>query len=69
MNETISFLTTLIFGFTRSLWKESILAEIYTFHLFFVAVVLYYFLKWSESKKTAIFILPHLFMPFRSATI
>lgn len=47
----VSFVTALTFGFTYTLWSQSIVAEVYTLNILFVAMVIYYFLEWRETKN------------------
>ncbi len=49
LSPRIAFMGTLIFAFTRMVWKQSVMAEIYTLHLLFVSIVVYFLLKWSKT--------------------
>src|SRR5262245_21956593 len=48
----IAFCTALTFGFTRTLWSQSIVAEVYTLNILFLAMTVYFLLKWNQTKKT-----------------
>lgn len=37
-----AFISSVILGLTRELWKQSVTAEVYSLHLFFVSIVIYY---------------------------
>jgi len=50
-----AFLVTLMFASTRMLWQQSVIAEVYTLHLFFISNVLYFFIKWSKAKENKYF--------------
>ncbi len=54
---SIAFITALTFGFTFTLWSQSIVAEVYTLHLLFLMAVMYFFLKWNETRKNRHFFL------------
>ena len=45
--DSVSFITTLTFGFTNSVWQYSLMAEVYTLNLLFTAAVIYFLLKWN----------------------
>jgi len=47
----IAFMGTLIFAFTRMVWKQSVIAEVYTLHLLFVSIVVYFLLMWSKTRN------------------
>lgn len=47
----IAFLTSLTFGFTRTLWSQSLVAEVYTLNILFISIVVYFLLKWTFSRK------------------
>ena len=47
----IAFVSALIFGLTPTVWLQSVVAEVYTFHLLFVALVLYFFIRWSQTRQ------------------
>jgi len=46
-------LVCLSFGVTPSMWSQSIIAEIYSLNALFVAGVIYFFLRWNSTRKTA----------------
>ena len=47
----IAFISALTFGLTRTLWLQSVVAEVYTLHLLYVALVLYFFIRWAQTKQ------------------
>lgn len=46
-----SFITTITFSLTFTLWSQSIYAEVYTLNILFFASTIYFFLKWHIDKK------------------
>jgi transmembrane protein TMEM260 (protein O-mannosyltransferase) len=46
-----AFAAALAFGLTRTLWSQSVVAEVYTLNLLFTALVLLYFLRWARSGR------------------
>ncbi len=46
-----SFITTITFSLTFTLWSQSIYAEVYTLNILFFALTIYFFLKWHLKKK------------------
>jgi Protein O-mannosyl-transferase TMEM260-like len=51
LQDLIAFISTLTFGFTHTFWSQSIIAEVYTLNAFFVAFVLYFFLRWNATRS------------------
>lgn len=51
-----SLLSAAIFGVSYPLWSEAVVAEVYTLHLLFVALVLWLALRWRETGKPGLFI-------------
>ncbi len=47
----IAFLVCLAFSCTRTLWSQSVVAEMYTLHVLFVSLVMFFFLKWNATHK------------------
>ena len=47
----IAFLVSVAFSFTRTLWSQSVVAEIYTLHVLFVSLVIFFFLRWNATHK------------------
>ena len=45
-----AFITSLSFGLTYTTWFYSIIAEVYSLNLFFVAAVVYFLLRWRATK-------------------
>ncbi len=48
-NRSISISSCLVFGFTYTLWSQSIIAEVYTLNLLFVVLVTKYLILWHQS--------------------
>src|SRR5262245_39322630 len=46
-----AFAAALAFGLTRTLWSQSVVAEVYTLNLLFTALVLLFFLRWARSGR------------------
>lgn len=44
------------FGFTYTLWSQSVIAEVYTLSLLFVALTLHFFLKWHFQGRSRDFL-------------
>lgn len=42
----IAFISSLTFGLSYTLWSQSVVAEVYTLNIFFVAAVIFFLLKW-----------------------
>jgi len=53
----VAFATCLTFGFTRTLWSQSIVAEVYSLNALFVSTVLYFFLRWEKTGKNVFLLL------------
>jgi|GEM_PF-780692 len=45
-----SFLTTIIFSLTFTLWSQSIYAEVYTLNILFFSSTIFFFLKWHLKR-------------------
>lgn len=52
-----SLLATALFGVTYALWSEAVVAEVYTLHLLFLALILWLALRWRETNRQSYFIL------------
>ncbi len=52
-----SLLATAIFGVTYALWSEAVVAEVYTLHILFLALILWLALRWRETSRQPCFIL------------
>ncbi len=50
---TVACATALAFAFTPGLWSQSVIAEVYTLHLLFVAAIVYLLVAWSEGASQA----------------
>lgn len=48
---SLAFITSLTYGLTYTLWSQSVVAEVYTLNILFVAIVLYYFLRWNKTGE------------------
>jgi len=46
-----AFITALSFGLTYSMWFYSIIAEVYSLHILFVATVIFFLLRWHQSRR------------------
>ena len=51
VTKTVASITSLTFGFTSTLWSQSIVAEVYTLHILFISTVVYFFLKWNKTRE------------------
>ena len=50
-NKIISIYSAFIFAFSATLWSRATVAEIYTFSILFVAIVLYLLVKWLDGYE------------------
>jgi hypothetical protein len=46
-----AFAAALALALTRTVWSQSLIAEVYTLNLLFVALVLYFFLLWDKTRR------------------
>lgn len=46
----IAVATAVAFGLTQTIWLQSLVAEVYTLHLLFVALVILFFLRWLQTR-------------------
>ncbi|MGA3245359.1 MAG: DUF2723 domain-containing protein [Bacteroidota bacterium] len=46
VRRSLSAAVVLIFGFTYTLWSQSVIAEVYTLNVLFVALTIHFFLRW-----------------------
>jgi len=50
-NRYIALATTFSFGLIRSVWLESLGAEVYTLHLLFMVLVIYTLMRWRQTGR------------------
>lgn len=53
----MAFITSLTFGLTPALWSQSVVAEVYTLHILFVTIVLYFLIKWNKTRQDRNFLI------------
>ncbi len=53
----MAFITSLTFGLTPALWSQSVVAEVYTLHILFVTIVLYFLIKWNKTSQDRNFLI------------
>ena len=53
----MALLAALTFGFSQALWSQAVVAEVYTPHIFLMALVLYTLVSWHLTRKTRYFYL------------
>jgi hypothetical protein len=53
VDDVIAFAMTLTFGFTKTLWSQSIVAEVYSLNALYVCAVIYFFLCWDKKGTQA----------------
>ncbi|HCA79128.1 MAG TPA: hypothetical protein DEP53_05270 [Bacteroidetes bacterium] len=53
----VAAVTILIFGFSYTLWSQSVIAEVYSLCVLFVALTLWLFVRWHKSGKPGDFLL------------
>jgi hypothetical protein len=46
-------LTTMTLGFTPTVWRYSLLAEVYSLHLLFVSMVCFFLISWYKNRRDA----------------
>ena len=51
VRHSLAAVVTLTFGFTYTLWSQSVIAEVYSLNVLFVALTLHYFLWWHLQGK------------------
>jgi len=51
----VSFLTAVLFGFSRTFWSQAVIAEVYTLHTSFLAAVLLLLLLWAQTRELPYF--------------
>jgi hypothetical protein len=52
----IAVLTPVTFGLTATVWLHSLVAEVYSLHLLFVALVIHFFLRWTQTRADRYFL-------------
>lgn len=52
-----AFLAALTFGFSQALWSQAVVAEVYTPHIFLMALVLYALVSWHVTHESRYFYL------------
>ena len=52
----IAAVTTVTFGLTATAWLHSLVAEVYSLHLLFVALVIFFFLRWTQTRADRYFL-------------
>ena len=60
----IALVTTLCFGLGYTVWLHSVIAEVYALNLVFVALVIFYFVRWHFQRREIDFYLACLFYAF-----
>ncbi len=53
----VALITSLTFAFTFTFWSQSIVAEVYTLHVLFICLVLYYFIDWYKRQEDRSFLI------------
>ena len=53
---TTALISSLIFAFSREFWSQSVIAEVYTLHLFFLVLLIYLSLRLLEKPSPVIFL-------------
>ncbi|MCX6133922.1 MAG: DUF2723 domain-containing protein [Ignavibacteriales bacterium] len=56
VRRSISGAVVLIFGFTYTLWSQSIIAEVYALNTLFVALTIHFFIRWHLTGKYSDFL-------------
>lgn len=50
IDKVISFITSLTFGLTYTMWTQSIIAEVYSLNIMFVAMIIYFLIIWRKTE-------------------
>ncbi len=50
-NRLLAFSTALTFGLTPTLWSQSVIAEVYSLNALFVALVIFFFIRWHLQRS------------------
>ena len=56
--------TVAVFGFTYTFWSQSVIAEVYSLNRLFIAITLYYFIRWHLFGEYRHFLLACAFYSF-----
>ncbi len=51
VKDNVAFFVSLLYASSRSLWSQSVIAELYTLHMLFFVLVLYFLFRWRSSTK------------------
>jgi hypothetical protein len=57
----LAALATVTFAVTPTFWSQSVIAEVYGLHVFFVVALLFFLLLWTEHRKPRFLLLAFLF--------
>ncbi len=57
INKINSFIISTTFGFSYTLWSQSVIAEVYTLHILFISLTLYFFISWQKDKNILNFLI------------
>jgi hypothetical protein len=57
----LAALTAVTFAVTPTLWSQSVIAEVYGLHIFFVVAVLFFILLWTERREARFLLLASFF--------
>ncbi len=60
----IALIATLCLGLGYTVWSQSVIAEVYTLNLLFIALVLFYFIRWHLGRREIDFFLACGFYAF-----
>jgi len=61
-NKIVSIITGLTFGFSYTLWSQAIIAEVYTLHTFFMALLILMILNYKETRNIRFLYLFSIFL-------
>ncbi len=57
VRDWIAAAVVLVFGFTYTLWSQSVIAEVYTLSVLFMSLTLYYYIRWNLQGRYRDFLL------------
>lgn len=61
VGRVVALVSALAFGFSKGVWSQAVVAEVYTLHIFLMALVLYMLVSWHITLKDRYFCLATAF--------
>jgi hypothetical protein len=60
-NTAIALMAALAFGFSQTFWSQAVIAEVYTLHMCFLAIVILFLILWAQERRLRYFYLACFF--------